>query len=142
MFNKCFVVGRVAKEVRTVVYGGDKEMFLFSVPCYDYSRDPDGKWITKATWFDVVVKNNYLAKYCKENVQSGDIVVVEGQMQQDSYIAKDGTTRQKMRLIVGIGGYVKKLVLGDDNVDYDDNSGGDNKKVSSDGEVLSDALPF
>jgi single-strand DNA-binding protein len=98
--NKVAIMGNVGGDPEYHSMRGDEELCKFSVAT---SR----KWKNKNTgeqhedtqWHNVVVFNKYIVNLCKQYVQKGTRVYLEGEMKTRSW-DKDGETKYITELII------------------------------------------
>lgn len=122
MVNKAILMGRVGRdpEIRSVQSGG--KVASFSLATSENWRDRDGEWQERTQWHSVVVWNEGTVKYVQNNIQKGDLIYVEGQIEYRKWEDRDGNERYTTEIVIRpFSGNLRKLPTGkggkDDNRD-------------------------
>lgn len=155
MMNKAILVGRVGRdpEVRNVQSGG--KVASFSLATSENWRDKDGEWQERTQWHNVVVWNEGTVKYVQNNVQKGDMIYVEGQIETRKWEDRDGNERYTTEIVLRpFNGNLRKLPTGKGGGDdrRDSRRDDDDRRYSSDSDRrdsgrrynndLDDEIPF
>ena len=94
---KVLGTGRMTKDPEVLQTNGNKLITKFTLAFDNGSKDKDGN---KISYFvDCVAFENradYVAKYCHK----GNLLAIDGNLQIESYTAKDGTNRKATRVAI------------------------------------------
>lgn len=123
MVNKAILMGRVGRdpEIRNVQSGG--KVASFSLATSENWRDRDGEWQERTQWHNVVVWNEGTVKYVQNNVQKGDLIYVEGQIEYRKWEDRDGNERHTTEIVIRpYNGTLRKVPTGKGG--RDDDKGG------------------
>ncbi len=95
MFNQATILGRVGKKDCKTTTTGIKLANLSIVTSKKYEQNGEKK--EKVTWHNVTVFSR-LAEIAEKYVNVGDLIMIQGEMDNQKYTGKDG--QEKMRSIV------------------------------------------
>ena len=91
-YNRATLVGRLGRDPEIRVTQSDKSVTSFSLATNERWKSKDGQDKDQTTWHNIVVWDPQ-AKACKEYLQKGSQVLVEGRIVNRSYQDKDGNTK-------------------------------------------------
>jgi len=95
MANIILLVGRLGDVPKTGSFGSDKVYANMSLAVKRDYKNLNGDYDTD--WFDVVCFGG-LANLCKQYLQKGSKILVQGRLQNDNYV-KDGVTIYKNKIV-------------------------------------------
>jgi single-strand DNA-binding protein len=96
--NKCILIGRVGKdpEVKTIQSGAS--VANFSLATSESYKKENGEKVQQTTWHNLVMWRG-LADVAGKHVKKGDLLYIEGKIQNRSY-EKDGVTKYITEILV------------------------------------------
>lgn len=92
------MVGRVGFMEVTTAQSGMKIAKL-SIALSERHKDKEGQWQEKTTWVSIKLFQK-TAEFIESYVQKGDIVYVDGKLNQEKYTGKDGVEKTIMTIKV------------------------------------------
>lgn len=99
--NKCFVIGRVCQDIKTMTVGAKETLLAkFSVAVWK-SKD-------KTNFFNCVAFNKS-AEYIASKAHKGSRVAIEGELDQNSWTDKNGSKHTSVGIIVNRIDFLDKV---------------------------------
>ena len=99
--NKATLIGRVGQdpEIKTTQHG--KKLATFSLATSEKWTDKStGEKIEKTQWHNVVVFNEGLANIIEKFVKKGTQLYIEGSIEYETYVDKDGISMKATKIIL------------------------------------------
>ena len=98
MFNKAFLLGRVGKDVKLAYTKDSCPVASFDMATNEYYKDKSGERATATTWHRVVAYRN-LAEICRDLLNKGSLVFIEGRINKRNWTDKDGNSHTTTDII-------------------------------------------
>ena len=96
MYQRIFLIGRLGRDPESRVTPDGTPVTSFSVATDRRWTDANGQQQSKTTWFRVVAFRR-LAETCAEYLGKGQLVMVEGELQEPKpYVGRDGVWRASL----------------------------------------------
>ncbi|HEU5377570.1 MAG TPA: single-stranded DNA-binding protein [Ktedonobacteraceae bacterium] len=100
-FNQCTFVGRLGKDPDFNVTPSGTPVAKFSLAVDQYKgKDKDGNPLKDTLWLNIVTWNS-LAETVEKYAEKGRLVLVQGRLQIESYIDKEGIKRNSVQIVAG-----------------------------------------
>ena len=98
--NSVSLIGNLGQNPEVTNFDSGKKVARFSVATHSPFKNKDGEWDEKTHWHNVVAWDK-TAELCEKLLKKGAEVILEGELQNDSFKDKEGNnrvvTRVKMR---------------------------------------------
>jgi single-strand DNA-binding protein len=98
MINKVFIMGRATREPIVRYTPNGTAIADLSVAYNRSFKDKDGNWQGETSFFDVNCFGE-LAEKVVSKINKGDLILIEGRLQQESWETKENEKRYKVKII-------------------------------------------
>jgi single-strand DNA-binding protein len=96
--NKVQLIGNLGKDPEVRFTGSGQAVANFPIATTEKWKNKDGQWEEKTEWHNIVVWGK-LAELCREYLNKGRPVYVEGKLQTRSWQDKDGNKRYTTEIV-------------------------------------------
>lgn len=139
--NLVVVTGTLTRDPELSYVNTDTAMCKGSIANKESYKDKNGEWQEKTSFFEFTVFGKY-AEIVHKQCAKGNLVQIQGQLQQETWKNKEGENRSKVSIRVPFGGKVESLQWNNDRVKdgayRDPDAGGDHDPDVGD----QDDIPF
>jgi len=98
-YNKVILVGRLVREPETVMLPSGTQVANLVLAYNRNYKDQSGQWKEESHFFEIKVFG-WLVEKVIPNLGKGDLVLIEGRLQQDKWLDKQsGEPRSKVRIV-------------------------------------------
>lgn len=97
--NKCCFIGWLARSPEVKNLNDGKVMATFSIAVGESRIDAGGNKVKTTEWINVISFGK-LAEICAKYLGKGSQVYLEGKFKTSKYLAKDGTERQSVQIVL------------------------------------------
>lgn len=98
--NKAIIMGNLGCTPEVRYFANDTPTCRFTVATKKTWKDPNGNQQEKTTWHTVIFNGDVVTRYIEPYISVGDLVLIEGEINNYTFTRKDGTT-QSVSEIVG-----------------------------------------
>jgi len=91
--NKVILVGRLGKDPEVRYTQGGKAVANFSIATDESYKDKDGNKQKKVDWHNIVVWGNSVEAFVQPYLHKGDLVYIEGKLQNRTWEDKEGVKK-------------------------------------------------
>jgi single-strand DNA-binding protein len=98
MINKVFIMARTTREPTIRYTQNGMAIADLSVAHNRSFKDKDGNWQEEASFFEVNCFGE-LAERVGSKINKGDLILIEGRLQQESWETKENEKRYKVKII-------------------------------------------
>jgi len=95
--NKVMLIGNLGQDAETRVTTTNKSVTGFSIATTSGYKGKDGNYINETTWHNCVAWE--LSDFMKEALKKGKKFYVEGRIQHEEYIDKEGSKKKVTKII-------------------------------------------
>ena len=133
--NKVMIIGHLGKDPEMRYTPSGRPVTTFTVAVSRSWNSADGERHAETEWFNVVAWGN-LAEICKQYLNKGQQVYIEGRLQTRRWDDKEGQKHTSVEIVAN-----EMMMLGDRR---DANHGADEQSVPAEGESVApeDEFPF
>lgn len=91
--NKTIIMGNMGCDPEIRYFADNTPTCRFTVATKDTWKDPNGNQQEKITWHTVVFTGNTVTNYIEPYIGMGDLVLIEGKINNYTFTRKDGGTQ-------------------------------------------------
>ncbi|MBN2359092.1 MAG: single-stranded DNA-binding protein [Deltaproteobacteria bacterium] len=96
--NKVILIGNLGQDPEVRVTGGGTAVANMRIACNDRFKNKSGEWEDRTEWVTVVAFGK-TAENCREFLQKGRQIYVEGRLQTRSWEDKEGNKRYTTEVV-------------------------------------------
>ena len=97
--NRATIMGNLGCDPEIRYFADNTPTCRFTVATKKTWKDPNGNNQEKTTWHTVIFTGDIVTRYIEPYVGVGDLVLVEGEINNYSFIGKDGLTKYVSEII-------------------------------------------
>ena len=97
--NKAMIMGNLGCNPEIRYFADNTPTCRFTVATKKTWKDPNGNSQEKTTWHTVIFNGDTVTRYIEPYIHMGDLVVVEGEINNYSFIRKDGGTQYVSEIV-------------------------------------------
>ncbi|WP_443944084.1 single-stranded DNA-binding protein [Pedobacter sp. AW1-32] len=97
--NKVVLSGFAGTDAEVKILSENQKLAKVNLAVHENYRNMSGEEVKKTQWFNLVFWNAK-ADFAETNIKKGTQLTIEGKLQTGSYIAKDGSKRYTLDIIV------------------------------------------
>ena len=140
--NEVKLIGRVGKAPEISFTKDGKKIAKLSVATsITLRKDKDSNEIKEKTeWHRIVIFNTKLADIAEQYIKTGSLILIEGRIQYEKWVNKDGQEKTFTNIVVDLNG--KMLMFPNNNKETDDTYYSKSEKSEPEFNESDDDLPF
>jgi single-strand DNA-binding protein len=95
--NSVSLIGNLGQAPEVTNFDSGKKVARFSVATHSPFKNKEGEWEKKTHWHNIVAWDK-TAELCEKLLEKGAEVILEGELQNDSFTDKEGNKRNVTRV--------------------------------------------
>jgi len=97
--NKVILSGFAGTDAEVKILSENQKLAKVNLAVHENYRNTSGEEVKKTQWFNLVFWNAK-ADFAETNIKKGTQLTIEGKLQTGNYVAKDGTKRYTLDILV------------------------------------------
>lgn len=110
LVNSVRLMGNTGMDPEVKTVGNGLKLVRLSLATTEGSKNAKGEWVNNTQWHNLVLFGN-TAEYAEKYISKGQKIVLEGRLNQKSYVDKEGQKRYATEIVVNelalAGGKIK-----------------------------------
>mgnify|MGYP003291705950 CR=1 FL=1 len=131
--NRVIIAGNLVRDPEMKVSGSNHRFTNLTVAINDSWRNQEGEYAKKVTYLNVITWGN-LAENCAKYLSKGAPIMVEGRIEVDNYINKDGQKQYSTKIVANT------ITFLENKTNKNNNSNGKKSNKSSNNNVAEECL--